>query len=239
VRELGSALRDHNLKLHALHSPAERDFNPRHESAAPLSISDPERVRRLEAVDEIQRALDVAEDLPFRYLVQHLGGSRETADERHFDAAFNSLEHLHIFAKERGVTIALENTPGELATPTHLRQFIINTRLTDLRLCLDLGHAHMGDGIEASLEAMREFLVTTHVHDNHGEKDERLLPFDGSIDWKAALAALPPSSGVPLVLELKEQPAWADPTPASASLDAARGAFEKIEQTLEAAGQDA
>src|SRR5437879_5340115 len=132
LRELAGALRDHNLKLHALHAPAERDFDPMHESSAPLSICDPERVRRLEAVDEIKRAVDVAEYMPFRYLVQHMGSSRDAADGHRFEAAFSSLEHLHIFAKARGVTLALENTPGELATPAHLRQFIIDTRLTDL-----------------------------------------------------------------------------------------------------------
>jgi sugar phosphate isomerase/epimerase len=230
VREIASTLRDHNLALHALHSPPERDFNPMHESSAPLSISDPERVRRLEAVDEIKRALDVAEYMPFRYLVQHIGGSREAADGRRFDAAFSSLEHLHIFAKERGVTLALENTPGELATPEHLRQFIIDTRLTDLRLCFDIGHAHIGDGVLASLEPMREFLATSHIHDNHGLKDEHLLPYEGTIEWKSALPALPPE--LPLVFELKEQPAYADPAPTSVALSAARAAFDRIEQAL-------
>jgi len=230
VREIAGTLRDHNLTLHALHAPPERDFNPMHESSAPLSISDPERVRRLEAVDEIKRALDVAEYMPFRYLVQHVGGSRETADGRRFDATFSSLEHLHIFAKERGVTLALENTPGELATPEHLRQFIIDTRLTDLRLCFDIGHAHLGDGVLASLEPMREFLATSHIHDNHGLKDEHLLPYEGTIEWKAALPALPPE--LPLVFELKEQPGYADPAPASLALSAARIAFDRIELAL-------
>jgi sugar phosphate isomerase/epimerase len=230
VRETASALRDYNLKLHALHAPPERDFNPMHESSAPLSICDPERVRRLEAVDEIKRALDVAEFMPFRYLVQHIGGSRDTADERRFDAAFSSLEHLHIFAKERGVTLALENTPGELATPSHLRQFIIDTRLTDLRLCFDIGHAHIGDGVLASLEPMREFLATSHIHDNHGLKDEHLLPYEGTIEWKSALPALPPE--LPLVFELKERPAYADPAPTSIALSAARTAFDRVEQAL-------
>src|ERR1700674_2079436 len=147
ARELAAALRDHNLALHAVHAPTERDFNTRHESAAPLVISDPERVRRLEAVDEIKRALDLAEVMPFRYLVQHMGSSRDPAEPRRFDAAFNSLEHLHLFAKQRGVTIALENTPGELATPANLRRFIADTRLTDLRVCFDIGHAHIGDGV--------------------------------------------------------------------------------------------
>jgi sugar phosphate isomerase/epimerase len=236
VREIAGTLRDNNLTLHALHSPAERDFNPMHESSAPLSICDPERVRRLEAVDEIKRALDVAEYLPFRYLVQHIGGPRDTADARRFDAAFSSIEHLHIFAKERGVTLALENTPGELATPAHLRQFIIDTRLTDLRLCFDIGHAHIGDGVMASLEPMREFLVTSHIHDNHGLKDEHLLPYEGSIEWKSALPALPPD--LPLVFELKEKPAYTEPTPPSVALSAARAAFDRIEQALASPQQE-
>ena len=237
VREIAGALRDHNLTLHALHAPAERDFNPVHESSAPLSISDPERVRRLEAVDEIKRALDVAEYLPFRYLVQHMGGSRDAADARRFDAAFSSLEHLHVFAKERGVTLALENTPGELATPANLRQFIIDTRLTDLRLCFDIGHAHIGDGVMASIEPMREFLATSHIHDNHGIKDEHLLPYEGSIEWKSALPALPPD--LPLVFELKEKPAYAEPSPPSIALGAARAAFERIEQALASPEEEA
>ncbi len=230
VRELAGVLQDRNLSLHAVHAPSERELDPMRESGVPLSISDPERVRRLEAVDEIKRTLDIAERIPFRYLVQHMGTSRDPAEPRRFDAAFNSLEHLGLFAKQRGVTIALENTPGELATPANLRQFIADTRLTDVRLCFDIGHAHLGDGVLPSLAAVRELIVTTHIHDNHAVNDEHLLPFEGTIDWKAAMAALPPEAA--LVLELKEQPAYADPAPASVAAEVARNAFEKLEQEL-------
>jgi sugar phosphate isomerase/epimerase len=226
VRELAGVLQDHGLAVHALHAPGERDFNPNRESAQPLSISDPERLRRLEAVDEIKRALDTAEQLRFGYLVQHMGGSREPADARRFDAAFNSLEHLHLFAKQRGVKIALENTPGELATPANLRQFIADTRLTELRLCFDIGHANLGDGVATSFEAMRELVVTAHLHDNHGVKDEHLPPGQGAIDWKAALPML---GDVPVVLELKEQPAQAEPAPASVALDVTKATFDFLE----------
>src|SRR5947209_19538939 len=82
VREVGSALRDHNIWLHALHAPSERHLSSNRESSLPLSICDLERTRRLEAVDEIKRALDVAEEVQFPYLVQHLGSSRDSADPR-------------------------------------------------------------------------------------------------------------------------------------------------------------
>jgi len=234
VRELADWLPGHDLTVHSIHAPTDRDLSPGRESGAPISICDLERLRRLDAVDEIKRALDVAEVIPFRYLVQHLGTSRESPDPRKWDAAFSSLEHLVVFAKQRGVTIALENTPGELATPANLRHFVEETRLHDLRLCFDTGHAHMDEGVERSFETMRELVVTTHVHDNHGEKDEHLLPYEGSINWEAALKALaaPVAGGLPIVLELREQTTQAEQTSVTSGLQAAKGVFERFEQAL-------
>ena len=69
------------------------------EGGSPLSVTEVERVRRIEAMDELKRVIDVAEDLPFARLILHMGGSRETADVRKRDAAFSSLEHLTLHAK--------------------------------------------------------------------------------------------------------------------------------------------
>src|SRR6202046_3431137 len=189
IRELSDALGEYHLDLHSLHSPTERDLAPGRESGVPISISDTERIRRLDAVDEVKRALDVAGRIPFRYLVQHIGHGRDSADQRKLDAAFTSLEQLSIFAKARGVTIALENTPDELGAPASLQHFIADTHLHDLKLCFDTGHAHIEEGVEVGIDAMRERIVTSHIHDNHGEKDEHLLPYEGNIDWEATLAA--------------------------------------------------
>src|SRR5579863_6987895 len=170
IRTVAEWIREHGLTIHSLHSPTERDLLPgKRESGIPISISDPERVRRVDAVDEVKRTLEIAEQIPFKYLVQHIGGGREAHDPRKIDAAFNSLEHLAIFAKQRGVKIVLENTPGELGSPSNLRHFVVDTRL-DLKLCFDIGHAHIEDGIEISFEAMHEHVVMIHAHDNHGEK---------------------------------------------------------------------
>ena len=32
--------------------------------------------------------------------------------------------------------------------------------------------------------------MTTHVHDNRGRTDDHLVPFEGTIDWAAALTAV-------------------------------------------------
>jgi len=223
VREIADWFAGHRLKLHSLHGPTSRDFRPGREGGSPISLSDPEPMRRLDAVDEIKRALEVAEHAPFEIMVLHVATARDEPGQRRWDAAFTSLEHLLLFARQRGVTLALENTPGEMATPANLRRFLEDTRLPGLRLCFDAGHAHMDTGALQGLETMRGLAVTSHLHDNHGEKDEHLLPFEGAIEWGRLMKAMP--ANLPCVLELREQ--TAQPLP---SFDAIRAAFDKLER---------
>jgi sugar phosphate isomerase/epimerase len=152
-------------------------------------------------------------------------------DPRQWDAAFTSLEHLRIFAKERGVTLAVENTPNEMATPAKLRHFVDETRMHDVRFCFDFGHAHMSGGVAAGWEAMGDLVVSAHLHDNHGEKDEHLLPFEGAIDWSAAASLL--GRKISFVLELKEPVAEqraSEPAPLTDFLDSGRKALDRLEK---------
>ena len=232
-RELASWLSGNNLKLHSIHSPTMRDSYPKRDSSMPLSVSDPERMRRQEAVDEIKRALDLVEHVPFRYCVQHVARPRDIPDQRRWDAAFSSLELLSLFARQRGVTLALENTPGEMARPANLKHFLEQTRLTNVKLCFDTGHAHLESGVAAGLEAIRDLVVTTHIHDNRGERDDHVLPYEGTIVWNGALAALP--TDVPFVFELKEPAAAAGSADLQAfagTLQGMRSVFDKFEQAL-------
>jgi sugar phosphate isomerase/epimerase len=241
IREIAGALAERNLKLASLHAPTNRDMSASREGGSPLSLCEVERVRRIEAMDEYKRAIDVAELLPFPLLVLHMGGSRETADPRKRDAAFSSLEHLMLHARHVGVTLAIENTLSEMGHPAYLHAFLEETRLTGIRLCFDIGHAHLAEGpeeerLEKCFTPMREHLATAHIHDNHGEKDEHLPPFAGSLDWAAAakLLAFAPRQPLPLVLELKEQ-SGPEATPLAAQLETARQATDRLEQTLQEA----
>jgi sugar phosphate isomerase/epimerase len=228
VRGLADILSEHQLELHSLHAPTERGSTAQRDSGVSISISETERIRRIDAVDEIKRALEVAERLPFRYFIQHLAHGRQASDPRKLDAAFSALEHLTVFAKARGATIAIENTPGELTSPMTIQHFIEDTHLHDLKLCFDIGHAHIEDGVDASFETMRSRVVTTHIHDNHGDKDQHLVPYEGTIDWDKALSAIADvDEPLPIVLELKEQSAN------NPALDEMRAAFDKLEKGLE------
>src|SRR6202158_2876897 len=212
VQAMAAALANQGLTLSSMHAPASRDLSSTRESGTPLSICEVERVRRIEAMDELKRAIDVAEELPFPRMVFHMGGSRETADPRKRDAAFSSLEHLILHARHVGVTICVENTTSEMGDSAYLRAFVDETRLTGLRFNFDIGHAYLADGpeeerIEKSFSPLRDLIVGVHLHDNPGEKDEHLPPFDGTIDWTAAIKLLKtaPEKTLPLLLELKEK----------------------------------
>ncbi len=236
IQTLRGMLEHHKLQLASLHAPTSKDASAMRESGIPLSVCEVERVRRIEAMDEFKRAIDVAEEFPFPRMVVHMGGSRETADPRKRDAAFSTLEHLVLHAKHVGVTLCVENTLSELGQPAYLRSFVDETRLTGLRFNFDIGHAHLGDEPEAeriakAFEPMRELVASVHLHDNHGEKDEHLPPYDGSIDWENAIEVLntSPEKNLPIVLELKEK-VGADAPDMSEQLAAARTAMDRFEK---------
>ena len=239
ARDVGAMLDSLGLTLTSLHAPTSRDLSATREGGQPLSICEVERVRRIEAMDELKRAIDVAEDLPFTRMIFHMGGTRETADPRKRDAAFSSLEHLILHARHVGVTICVENTTSEMGDPAYLRSFYDETRLTGLRFNFDIGHAHLADGpeeerVEKGFAPLRHLVVGAHIHDNHGEKDEHLPPYDGTIDWEKSIKILKtaPISDLPLLLELKEK-TGPDAPGAQEQLAAARKAWDRFEEEWE------
>ncbi len=239
IRALAGALEASKLKLLSIHAPSSKDISPTREGGTPLSICEVERVRRIDAMDELKLAIDVADDLPFQRMVLHMGGSREAADLKKRDAAFSSLEHLILHAKHAGVIITVENTMSEMGDPAYLRAFVDETRLTGLRFNFDIGHANLpgealgiaeDERIARAWEPLRELVAAVHVHDNHGEKDEHLPPYEGSIDWRAAIKTLktaPNAPTLPLTLELKEK-SGSDVPSAAELLANARTALDEL-----------
>jgi sugar phosphate isomerase/epimerase len=227
VKELGHWFRDSKLKLHSLHAPMYNDdIWGRSGPQAVITITEPTKSKRLTMVDEIKRAIEVAEDVPFRYLIQHLGVSGEEFDERKLDAAFSALEELMLFARQRGVQILLENIPNSLSSGERLLHFLDVTHL-DLGFVFDTGHAHMAAGIAPEFDLMKERIRSTHVHDNDGKSDSHLFPLiseGGTVDWKKTMGLLESRAGqFPLVLELKEVAEMANP------LDQVNRVFDGLE----------
>src|SRR3954468_20878270 len=121
INELGHWFRDSKLKLHSIHAPMYSDnVWGRSGPQSVIDITEPLKGKRITVVDEIKRALEISEVVPFRYMVQHFGVSGQEFDQRRLDSAFSSLEELKVFAGQRGVELLLENTPNALATAERL-----------------------------------------------------------------------------------------------------------------------
>ena len=204
INELGHWFRDSPLKLHSLHAPMYNDdVWGRSGPQAIIDITEPTKARRIAMVDEIKRALEIADVIPFRYLIQHLGVSGQEFDEWRLEAAFSSLEELKVFGAQRKIEILLENTLSDLSTAERLNQFLNETHL-GLGYCFDAGHAHITAGIENEFELMKDRIRSVHLHDNDGERDLHLFPGKGSIDWKLTMKLLRSLPECPLLLELRE-----------------------------------
>jgi len=214
VADLGHWFRDSELKLHSLHSPMYTDeYWGRSGPDTHINITEHAKGNRIKWVDEIKRAIEVAELVPFRYLIQHLGVNDQEYSDRTADAAYSSLDELGVFARQRGVEILLENIRNDLASATRLRQFNDMTHL-NLNYVFDAGHAHIVAGVEHEFEIMAPRIRSLHVHDNDGTKDLHLFPqtAGGTIDWSRTMKLLRSRPGqYPLLLELKEVPEMEHP----------------------------
>lgn len=207
INELGHWFKDSPLKMHSLHSPMySDDVWGRSGPQAVIDITEPSKARRMNMVDEIKRALEIAEVVPFSYLIQHVGVSGEEMDERRLDSGFSSLDEIRVFAAQRGVEVLLENIPNAFSSAARLNDFLAQTHL-NLNYCFDVGHAHLSNGISAEFELMKTRIRSTHLHDNDGKEDQHLFPKRGSIDWTAAMRLLASRPDqYPLLLELRELP---------------------------------
>ena len=90
--------------------------------------------------------------------------------------------------------------------------------------------------LEKSFSPLRDFVSSVHLHDNRGEKDEHLPPYDGTIDWPAAIKLLKtaPEQKLPLLLELKEKTGPEAPS-AAEQLTTARKSMDRFEKAWNSA----
>jgi sugar phosphate isomerase/epimerase len=212
VAELAAWFRSNALTAWSMHAPIYADAEMGRSGAPALNLLHMERASRIEAMDEIKRALETAEQIPFRNLVIHLGDKDDEWSPRTAEYAFTALEHLGAFARPLGVRPLVENIFNEPTTPEHLVEILEIGHLDQIGVCLDLGHAHITVGVPAAIDTLGGRIVQVHAHDNHGMKDEHLLPGDGAIDWLTTVTALnalaePPAVVLELSSKLADEPA--------------------------------
>ena len=186
---LAEWLDDTRLGLNSLHAPTTVSFEHGRWGET-LSIAAADEARRQRAVAETITALGLASVVPFRSLVVHIGVPTNDPAANSRAAAARSLEAIGEAAEAVGVDLAIELIPNPLSLAARLVQWIEDDlEMRGAGVCLDVGHANLaGDAMEA-IETCSGHIVTTHLHDNRGARDEHLVPGEGAIDWEGVLLA--------------------------------------------------
>src|SRR5262245_19401217 len=140
VAQLAEWLTDTRLELHSLHAPIV-DAMSGGKWVGSYSNASGNEARRKAAIAETQAALQVAQRVPFRFLVVHLGmpteqvpppddargalseGRRASGDNQP-DAARRSVEEIVELAHALKVKVALEVIPNPLASASSLVRLI-------------------------------------------------------------------------------------------------------------------
>ncbi len=191
IEQLAGWLAETGLTLHGIHAPITERLGTGDQWGESISNAVSDSARRQAAVRETDAALNIARRIPASVLVMHLGTPTVKGGENSRAAAFRSVEEICRLAEPIGIRVALEVIPNELSDP----QSLVTLLDRDLEspsagICLDFGHAFLMGDVGDAVETVAEHLITTHVHDNRRKNDDHLVPFDGKIDWDAALMSM-------------------------------------------------
>ena len=190
IKEIADWLRSNPLEPFSMHAPMFADEEMGRSGAPAVNVVHPEKSRRIDAMDEVKRALETAEQIPLKFMVLHLGEGGDSWSQRTLEHALTAIEHLQAFARPLGVKLLLENIPNEVTEPKNLLEILAVGHFKDIGLCMDLGHANFRQGVRATVEELKHLIFTAHIHDNQGAKDEHLWPGDGTIDWIETMTGL-------------------------------------------------
>ena len=193
IQSLARWLDDAAIHLHSVHAPIV-DTLVNDKWGRAYSTATRDTSAREATLREMDAALDIAHHIPFKFFVLHLGlplAQHPAPDDNNRQAALKTIEHVYERAQPLGVTLALEVMDNPLSTTPALVDMLEHELDgLDIGLCMDVGHAHMlGDTADA-IETASEYLVTTHIHDNRRQKDDHLVPFEGSINWDTTIMEL-------------------------------------------------
>ena len=105
------------------------------------------------------------------------------------------FERIVKAAEDNGVTMALENTEGEIYVEALMKEFGSSDKV---RFCIDTGHELCYNGGRNIIGKYADKVVCTHLNDNLGQTgeiitwhdDAHLMPFDGIADWNGIAARL-------------------------------------------------
>ena len=145
------------------------------------------------SIDTIMDIVRIANDLGIGMMTIHpgkIGPIQSYARDRVFQYTRQSLEILEKRCREFSVELAFENMPVMRYTICHTAAEMVEMlEGLEMKMCFDVGHAHMANQIPAMLD-LKDRFANVHLSDNVGDKDRHLALGKGSIDFQHVMAGL-------------------------------------------------
>jgi len=147
---------------------------------------------RADGIRLIVRTMEVCRRFDGRFAVVHPGRDVPSVDrKRELAWTRDAMARAADLAPD-GVAVALETMGAKaLAGPAdEMLAALDGLDPARVGICFDAGHVHQGADVVTYVRTVADRILTLHLHDNHGDRDEHALPGRGTIDWPAVLSAL-------------------------------------------------
>lgn len=163
-----------------------------------INPSEPILLIRKANVEYLKKCVLLAYKLNATHITTHIGyfiglSSWEWMRKQALDKLILSLREIIPLCRKYKVYLALENVYPLLGYSEivylgdNVRDFeyiYSKVKSRHLKLCLDTGHANIGEGPIKYVKKFSKKLVSVHFHDNKGKHDEHLAVDKGTINWR-------------------------------------------------------
>jgi len=146
-----------------------------------------------QAIDnEIQRIQACKPFAPCPYVIHYLHRFHDPEYGKRFRTA---LELLLEANSEIGLILTLETVPHKPENERYpdsleVASFVRSFQHENLQITIDINHSNLREDLQQVCENCKGLIANIHVSDNHGIREEHLIPGDGIIDLKTTMAAL-------------------------------------------------
>jgi sugar phosphate isomerase/epimerase len=208
IREIAKWFQANACTPWGLHAPWQMEQATEYSGGIAVSLLNPDKSRRIASMDEVKRALEAADYIPFKYLILQIGNREDSWSTRTLEHAISALEHLGAFAAPLGIKLLVKNGASEAAEPEKLIEILTTGHLRNIGLAIDTGEANASVGCKQCFDLMAARTVAVYLRDNKGNREEQLWPGEGSVDWAQvalAIGKLPAEAAVVLSVFKQEQ----------------------------------
>lgn len=145
----------------------------------------------------VARSIEICGMLGIPNTVLHCGFAPELTREAFFVKNKEFVSQFFPLLERTGVNLLLENSTAvnmkEIYYPnagSELRAIVEYVDHPNVHACWDTGHANCEGSQYEQILALGDHLLGIHYNDNHGQKDEHLFPYMGTLNHDEVLHAL-------------------------------------------------